>query len=113
MNSVQYQEIMNRHTTYMTGKGYPHVRREDLTMALTLGNSRRSIDTWVPLRLPRRLRVQRSQISSTHSTPKRSAPCGTANPHTIDPGKPDINKLHATLNQLLARFQLTNQGSRS
>jgi hypothetical protein len=37
MNSVQYQEIMNSITTYMTGKGYQRNAPGDLTMALTLG----------------------------------------------------------------------------
>ena len=106
MNSVQYQEIMNSITTYMTGKGYQRNAPGDLTMALTLGKQQKvDLDTWNHYGYHDDYVYSEGQISlDAFDTKTKRAVWHGQITDTIDPAKPDINKLHAALNQLLAQF---------
>ena len=106
MNSVQYQEIMNSITTYLSGKGYQRHAPGDLTMALTLGKQQKvDLDTWNHYGYHDDYVYNEGQISlDAFDTKTKRAVWHGQITDTIDPAKPDINKLHAALNQLLAQF---------
>jgi hypothetical protein len=106
MNPVQYQEIMNSITTYLSGKGYRRQPPGDLTMALTLGKRQKvDIDTWNHYGYHDAYVYNEGQISlDAFDTKTKRAVWHGQITDTIDPQHPDVNKLHAALNQLVKEF---------
>jgi DNA-directed RNA polymerase beta subunit len=106
INSVQYQRILADISARLAAKGYQHHKPADLTMALTLGKRQKvDIDTWNHYGYHDAYVYNEGQISvdAFDSKTKRAVWHGQIT-DTINPKKPDPQRLQAALDKLMEQF---------
>jgi len=106
MNSVQYQEIMNSITTYLSGKGYQRHAPGDLTMALTLGKQQKvDLDTWNHYGYnDAYVRTQGEVSLDAFDTKTKKALWHGTVTEIINPNKPDPARAEEAIGKLLEHF---------
>ena len=103
---IRYQNLQAHIDASLATKGYNKGTPADLTMVLTVGKRQKvDLDTWNHYGYHDDYVYNEGQISlDAFDTKTKRAVWHGQITDTIDPAKPDINKLHAALNQLLEQF---------
>ena len=106
INSVQYQRIIADISSRLGAKGYSHNTPGDLTLALTLGKRQKvDIDTWNHYGYHDSYTYNEGQISlDAFDTKTKRAVWHGQITDTINPKKPDPERLQAALYKLMEQF---------
>ena len=106
VNSVRYQRVLSHVDGLLHGKGYTQHSPGDLTLALTVGRRQRvDLDRWNHYGYHTDYAYNEGQISldAFDAKTKKAVWHGQVT-DSINPNKPDPEKLQAAVNELLDHF---------